>query len=138
MTPPWNPCNSAYFSAKHAFSGFYAWLVTNVFIWQGCYFLPVKFSVFVYGILWNLSMASDSLSTQHVVAYAFSVKLATLKMMTCLTKVTRIWLCTSHSIICLIPKRAELHGLHGDVIICVIDPWVYVILWQIFKCNYSS
>ena len=48
----------------------------NVFIWRGCYFLPVKFSVFVYDIFWNLSMQStgNALNLQHVAAYAFSAK----------------------------------------------------------------
>ena len=81
-------------------------------------------------------MLSDSLSPQHVVAYmcfhAFSVRLATLKMMISHIKVVRIRLCTSRSIIWSILKCAE-HGLHGGVIICFVYPWVYEILRQMFK-----
>ena len=78
-------------------------------------------------------MLSNALSPQHVIAYAFSAKLATLKMMISLTKMVHIELCMSRSITCLIPKFAELHG---GVIICFMNPRVYEILLQMFRLTF--
>ena len=57
-------------------------------------------------------MRSNGLSPQHVVTYAFSVKLETLKIMISQTKVVCIELCTSRLITCFIPNCTEPHRLH--------------------------
>ena len=85
----------------------------------------------MYGILWSLSMPSDSPSQQHVVAYAFSVKLATLKIddfydKSGLYRVKR----ESLNNMCDTNMSGTLWAsLHGGV----VDPWVYEILRQMFR-----
>ena len=110
MTPPWTSWHSAHFSVKHAFGS-----CTHGSPRMFSYDKGAKFSVFMYGILWNPSMPTNALSPQHVIAYAFSVTLATVKI----TKlVRRIELSTSHSITYLIPKWASrwCHSLfHGPL-----------------------